>query len=130
MKSRGWMCRRVHQSIVCAHRNPPAAKKCQSCGKMRPARRKPAHARTLALSYESFIDLNGGVERCGICGAPPTPGRRLDRDHDHGPGGAPRGILCRACNRALVGTRFGLAITPEWLRAAADYLDRAAERTP
>lgn len=78
------------------------------------------------LSYEEHIAINGG-EFCGICGAEPN-GRRLDRDHSHTDPPYPRGLLDRKCNRALTKTRYGLEITPAWLRAAADYLERAERR--
>ena len=55
---------------------------------------------------------------CGICGRLPSPKRRLDIDHDHREMFI-RGLLCPRCNRALP-----TWITPAWLRAAADYLDR------
>jgi hypothetical protein len=61
--------------------------------------------------------LNGG-ERCAICLRVSSPNRRLDRDHDHKTG-RPRGLLCPRCNRQLANW-----ITPEWLRAAAEYLER------
>jgi hypothetical protein len=44
----------------------------------------------------------------------------LHRDHDHATGMA-RGILCFRCNTALPAR-----VDAAWLRAAADYLDRAA----
>lgn len=59
-------------------------------------------------------------EDCNICGAKRLPGqRRLARDHDHKTGQA-RGILCIRCNRAIPNW-----MTSDWLRLAADYLDRA-----
>lgn len=79
--------------------------------------------KALDLSYEEYIAINGG-EHCGICGAPPVPGRKLDRDHEHVGDGVARGLLCKKCNRSLVKTRYGLEMTPAWLRAAADYLER------
>lgn len=81
----------------------------------------------LDLPREVFIAANGGSENCGVCEQPPKPNRRNDRDHDHGTG-RPRGILCPVCNGFLteyVG-RSRKAITPEYLRACADYLERAA----
>ncbi len=64
-------------------------------------------------------------ERCGICGRPPGPSRRLDRDHSHrGPdAGEARGLLCFACNQALPSW-----ITVAWLQKAIDYLNK--ERNP
>lgn len=76
----------------------------------------------LELDYAAYVELNGG-EFCGVCGREPTANRRLDRDHSHKDGGFPRGLLDPRCNRALPSW-----ITPEWLRAAADYLDRASAR--
>jgi hypothetical protein len=73
------------------------------------------------MPYEQWVEQFG--ERCGICGKPPKPGRRLDRDHDHATG-EPRGLLCgMPCNRALTSR-----MTAEWLRAAAAYLDAAEDR--
>jgi hypothetical protein len=115
----GWTCQRVSAGQTCRHLNPSRAKKCGACGKFRPAKRRPEF---VALDYAAYIALSGG-EHCGICGAHPN-GRRLDRDHDHSTG-QPRGLLCRVCNRTL-STRFGFPLTPQWLRAAADYLERAA----
>lgn len=91
------------------------------CGAPRPARRKPAHTQALtAMPYEVWSSRYG--ERCGICGATKKT-RRLDRDHDHKTG-RPRGLLCSRCNRALPNW-----VTATWLRAAADYLDRAERGT-
>jgi hypothetical protein len=74
----------------------------------------------LDVPYETYAQLFG--ERCGICGATRSAGRKLDRDHDHVTG-LSRGLLCHACNRLL-----SRRVTPEWLRAAAAYLERAADR--
>jgi hypothetical protein len=98
---------------------PPRARKCPACLKKARPRRKAAHLKALDLSYEHYVELNGG-EKCGICGKPPKEGRRLHRDHDHKTG-APRGILCFRCNAAL-----RTYITVDWLEKAADYLRRAA----
>jgi hypothetical protein len=78
--------------------------------------------RALDLSYETYVGLNGG-EFCGICGKVPAAGaRRLDRDHCHTTG-TPRGLLCWACNRQL-----RTWATPDWLHAAAAYLERVEAR--
>lgn len=122
-RARGWTCRRISQSIVCGHHNQPRTRKCARCGKSRPPRRQPAHMTVLkALDYADFIAINGGSEACGICGTPKRR-RRHDRDHDHLTGN-PRGLLCFRCNRHLPAW-----VTPMWLRAAADYLDRAQQRS-
>lgn len=75
--------------------------------------------KALEIPYEAYVELNGG-DVCGVCKTPSTTARRLDRDHDH-KAGAPRGLLHARCNRALPNW-----VTPDWLRAAADYLERAA----
>lgn len=77
----------------------------------------------LDLDYAEYLRLNGGRETCAICGAAPGT-RRLQRDHCHALGVA-RGLLCVRCNRALAQW-----ITPEWLRAAANYLERASGDRP
>jgi hypothetical protein len=74
----------------------------------------------LDIPYETYVAISGR-EECGICGAAPSATRRLDRDHDHKTG-LPRGCLCHGCNRLLSGR-----VTPEWLRAAAAYLERSAD---
>jgi hypothetical protein len=88
------------------------------CGRKRPWR-KPSHKQVLKeLPYEAWVEMFG--ETCGICGVGPSETRRLDRDHEHRGEGRPRGLLCHLCNR-----RLDTRATPEWLRAAADYLERA-----
>lgn len=72
-------------------------------------------------AYEWWVEKYGPV--CGICGRKPTAKRRLDRDHDHATG-APRGLLCARDNRALPSW-----VTPEWLRKAADYLEKGSHET-
>jgi hypothetical protein len=111
--ARWWTCPK------CRTRNPRTTQRC-SCGRKRPAPRRPAHRAALDIPYEEYVALFG--ERCGICGREPSAVRRLDRDHDHRGDGRPRGLLCAPCNRAL-----NDRVTPEWLRAAADYLERALD---
>lgn len=112
-----WRCQRVKQGIKCSTLNLRTKQKCTACGGPRPKRKQPAHRAVLVdLPYEWWVERFG--ERCGICGALPGT-RRLHRDHDHGSGVA-RGILCFRCNTALPNR-----VDAAWLRAAADYLDRA-----
>lgn len=69
---------------------------------------------------------NGGTDKCGICGAPPTA-KKNDRDHEHRDNGLVRGILCHNCNRAF-GRRLESAARGDlvgFLRRAADYFERA-----
>jgi hypothetical protein len=115
-----WTCQRHTAGEKCGHVNGPRFRKCVKCGKPRPARRRPKHMAALDVPYETYVELFG--ERCGICGATRSAGRKLDRDHDHATG-RPRGCLCHACNRLLSGR-----VTPYGLRAAAAYLERAAVR--
>jgi hypothetical protein len=75
--------------------------------------------KALEADYAAFLALNGGVERCAVCGAGPKT-RKLQRDHCHVTG-VGRGLLCARCNRAL--PRW---ISAEWLRAAAAYLERSS----
>lgn len=117
-----WTCTRVEHKIRCGHKNPNRKQKCAWCGKRRTPRKKPAHMRALDLSYEQYIELNGG-EHCGICGRPPWSGRKLDRDHEHKANGFARGLLCWSCNRQL-----RTWATEEWLLNAAAYLRRAESR--
>lgn len=120
-----WTCRRQTDGKVCGHTNP--SKKtmlCASCGKRRPPSKRPAHMAALdEFDYVAWVAEHGEV--CGICGSPPKGKRRLDRDHEHKGSGRARGLLCAfPCNTGLKGW-----MTAEWLRAAADYLDRAAGRS-
>ena len=84
-------------------------------------RRRPAKKHTELLNrarphYDRLLAEQGGV--CAICERLPNPKRRFDIDHDHTEMYV-RGLLDPRCNRALPGW-----VTPEWLRAAADYLER------
>jgi hypothetical protein len=118
--ARGWTCQRVKDGIKCGSGNPSRNRKCKTCGKPRPARKRPAHMTALDVTYERYVELNGG-EDCGICGATQKEGgRRLHRDHCHRTA-TPRGILCFRCNAAL-----RPYMTLEWLRAAVAYLERTA----
>jgi hypothetical protein len=115
--ARTWKCRRcltAGQSLK--------LRKCGACQLKRPVRKRPAHMVALLLPYEQYVELNGG-EICGICKTAGSGRRRLDRDHDHKTG-KPRGLLHPRCNRALPSW-----ITSDWLRRAADYLDRFADRS-
>lgn len=64
----------------------------------------------------SIHGLSGNV--CAICSRPPSPNRKLDRDHDHQTGRA-RGLLCVSCNKNKVGR-----LTLEDARAVVAYLER------
>lgn len=108
-RARTWKCR------FCLTPGIPRIKqRCPECGGPRPAKRVPKHQMILETPYELWVKWFG--ERCGICGRPPGPNRRLDRDHDHRTG-QPRGLLCHRCNRALPDW-----VTVRWLRLAIVYL--------
>jgi hypothetical protein len=77
----------------------------------------------LDVPYETYVEMFG--ERCGICGRPPTDGKKLRRDHSHKGHGSPRGLLCWRHN---VGLQMFGDDDPDLLRAAAAYLERAADR--
>jgi Recombination endonuclease VII len=113
-----WTCQRKFGSTSCKHVNDNRKRKCGLCGKARPARKRPKHLVALELSYEEYVALNGG-EHCALCGREPSEHRKLDRDHSHSTK-RPRGLLCHFCNRWLPERA-----TAEWLRAAADYVERA-----
>jgi hypothetical protein len=119
VKARPWTCPRVIGGLRCGGINQPRTRTCHTCGKPRPARRRPKHLAALQTPYEEYVQINGG-EHCFICGRAPSASRRLDRDHCHATG-VPRGLLCARCNRALPGW-----VTPQWLRRAAFYLERTA----
>jgi hypothetical protein len=127
---RTWTCQRQRGGDKCRTKNPAVKQRCTTCGSPRPARKRQAHFDVLDLPYWVFVLVNGEYgERCGICGAPPVA-KRNDRDHEHVGAGLVRGILCHRCNRVL-GKRMESAVRqmgmtlPEWLRAAADYVERA-----
>ncbi len=121
MAERTWICQRQTGGVKCRATNPKRRHICAACGKRRPKSKRPAHMAALdAFDYVQWVAEHGEV--CAICGAQPTPGRRLARDHEHKGAGTPRGLLCFRCNRML-GNK-----TAEWLHAAAEYLDRAASR--
>jgi hypothetical protein len=120
MSMRTWTCQRVKSGTKCGHLNPGRKRKCEQCGKPRPARKRPAHFAALDEPYETFVLVNGG-EHCGICGKVPSEGQnRLSRDHDHATG-KPRGLLCWGHNLGL--KRFH--DNPDELRAAVTYLERS-----
>ena len=116
--ARSWTCPR------CKAQWPRTIEKCRSesaelgpCSGRRPRPKRPKHQIALDLfPYEVWVQAFG--ERCGVCGRPPGPNRRLDRDHDHRTG-EPRGLLCHRCNRALPNW-----MTADWLRNALAYLTR------
>lgn len=110
--ARKWTCQK------CGTVNPRIRQVCtgEGCTRRRPAPRAPAHRAVLDVPYERWEVAYG--DRCNICGREATEGSRLHRDHDHATGDA-RGLLCHLCNRALPNR-----VTSEWLRDAADYLDR------
>jgi hypothetical protein len=125
-KPRTWKCTRVRGGSKCATVNLRVKQRCTKCGAPRPQPKRQAHFSILDLPYEVFVMVNGGSENCGICGAPPNT-KRNDRDHEHEGDGLVRGLLCHNCNRAL-GRRINSSARGDvikWLRAAADYLERA-----
>jgi hypothetical protein len=71
-------------------------------------------------TYEQLVEAHGS-ETCWGCGREPGK-RKLAIDHDHR-GMFPRGLLCWRCNRLLE-----TSVTPELLRALADYLEAANGR--
>lgn len=121
-----WKCQRSSDGEKCGHINPSRKRNCEACSKPRPARTTPAHESVLALPYSYFVEANGGIDACGICGALPSATRSLDRDHSHEGVGFARGVLCWKHNRAL--EMFG--DDPILLQAAIDYLARAEARRP
>jgi hypothetical protein len=115
-----WTCQRSTGGTVCKALNANRKRKCGRCGKPRPTRKPPAHMAALDLTYEHYVELQGG-EFCGICGREPAKGKQLMRDHAHVGSGIPRGLLCWRHNLGL--NNFG--DDPALLRAAADYVERA-----
>lgn len=68
--------------------------------------------------YDELAEAQGFV--CALCFEACPTGKQLAVDHDHASGRV-RGLLCRTCNAGL----GSLKDSPELLRRAADYLDRA-----
>lgn len=66
--------------------------------------------------YDKMLSEQDG--HCALCPQKPSEKRRLDMDHDHKELYI-RGLLCHRCNRNLPDW-----VTPEWLRAAAEYLEK------
>lgn len=117
--SRVWTCQ------GCKTQHPRTKQKC-SCGRKRPAARKPAHRAVLdSMPYEEWVERFG--DACNICGAKQKDGGpRLHRDHGHSGKtlGVARGILCFRCNSALPAR-----CDAEWLERAAAYMRRAEAAT-
>jgi hypothetical protein len=111
--TRHWTCRK------CGGYWPRARTLCRTpgCKGRKPKRRPPAHREILAVPYERWVEVFGEV--CGVCGAKPKPGKKLNRDHAHRKPYGARGLLCQKCNRWLP-----YFATVDWLLNAAKYLDR------
>lgn len=81
--------------------------------------RKPKRAKALGISDVEYAHRLASQDgHCALCASRPQT-RRLHVDHDHRTGRV-RGLLCHRCNRWLP-----TWASPEWLRTAADYLERA-----
>lgn len=119
-----WTCQRRQDGVPCRRVNANRYRKCQRCEKPRPKRRPPAHRAILELPYHVFVEAGGMGDVCNVCGVPPKPDARLNRDHSHEGDGFVRGVLCWRHNSGL--EMFG--DSPELLRAAAAYLERARKR--
>lgn len=78
----------------------------------------PVYQRRLQV-YRELCEVLGEV--CAICGAGPTPHRRLSIDHDHETDEI-RGLLCGKCNLAIGHLRDSV----EFLTKAIAYLSRDA----
>lgn len=119
--TRTWTCRK------CGYKNERKFTHCQrptlgnrlewACSGRRPAKRIPKHREIMAVPYERWVQQFGEI--CGICGAKPKSGRKLNRDHSHRQPYGARGLLCQRCNRYLP-----YFATVDWLLDAAKYLDR------
>lgn len=71
--------------------------------------------------YDAILAEQGGG--CGICGRPPTDGKRHAVDHDH-KSGLIRGLLCFMCNKRVLGARSADVL----IRTAAYVQDPPAKR--
>ena len=93
-----------------------------------PEPREPtaARARRLRLPAETIAGLLAASDgHCDMCGSE-SPGTKNGWaiDHDHATG-AVRGVLCHGCNSGL----GFFADSPDRLRAAIAYLERASRQT-
>ena len=111
--TRMWTCRK------CGGYWPRRRSLCQTpgCSGRKPKKREPEHRKIMEVPYGRWVQQFG--ERCGICGAAPKGGRKLNRDHAHRPPLGARGLLCQRCNRYLP-----YFADVDWLLNAAKYLDR------
>ena len=119
----------------CWTRKGRPTKACSSCeetfaadvmngGRCRPCVSRAAHAKRVELiygmtatEYHELLEYQGG--RCYICHRRPAS-KRLAVDHDHTTG-AVRGLLCKACNRDILGH---LGDSVEALHRAISYLEQ------
>lgn len=116
-KVRYWSC-------SCGERWPRSKQKC-TCGRARPKKRVPAHARSIQgdtyhrLYMPAAEQIHGVTdESCCVCGRPRHESMHHHRDHDHVTGN-PRGIVCFQCN-ALMPRLLTLARA----RLVVAYLER------
>lgn len=99
-----------------------ASARCRDCTSLDGFARRIAESFGLTpADYFAALDHQGGG--CAICGN--RPGKlRLAVDHNHRTGEV-RGLLCKRCNRDLLGRAHD---NPDILRRAADYLDSPPAR--
>ena len=124
---RTWKCQAVRAGVKCGHDNPKLKQLCEvdGCRGRRPKASRPAHMAVMdRVTYEDLVAVMG--ERCWICGQPRDPAKnRLHREHAHAGDGVMRGLACWPCN-----DRLPDRVTPEWLRAAAVYMERGDWQHP
>lgn len=98
--------------------------RCATCWRAEVLKRKArAHAQAIERKYgytieqyDALYKAQGGV--CYICGKATGKKRRLAVDHDHKTGKV-RGLLCKVCNRFIIGyARDSI----EMLERAVNYL--------
>ena|SRR5215204_801245 len=71
------------------------------------------------ITLEMYNEMLAAQQhRCAICGVSLSGGRDTHLDHDHGPSGKVRGILCSACNSGLGQFKD----SPDVLERAKQYL--------
>jgi hypothetical protein len=108
-------CERLHARTRWAAL-PDDKKKSKSPAKAREYQLKAKYGIT-PEDYNSLFAAQGGV--CAVCSRPQG---RLHVDHDHS-GGAVRGLLCGACNRALGLLKDNTGV----LASAIRYLNRSKQ---